>query len=90
MRKTILLTLSVICCTILATGCSKFNKLLKSNDYETIYASAFKYYDEGKLKRALTCFEQVEEPFRGTRTAPLSNCGHHPVRYQPFAILHSS
>ena len=66
MRKTILLTLSVICCTILATGCSKFNKLLKSNDYETIYASAFKYYDEGKLKRALTCFEQVEEPFRGT------------------------
>ena len=29
-------------------------------------------------------------PASGTRTAPLSNCGHHPVRYQALARLNSS
>ena len=70
MRKTILLTLSVICCTILATGCSKFNKLLKSNDYETIYASAFKYYDEGKLN---TSNRTTSRPAPNSSTSSAAN-----------------
>jgi len=64
-KALILLTLSVI----FATSCSKYQKLLKSTDYEEKYQMAFVYYHQGDFYRAIQLFDQVTPFFRGTDRA---------------------
>jgi outer membrane protein assembly factor BamD len=47
------------------TGCSDYQKLLKSNDYEKKYETAVNLYEEGDYYRALQLFDQVIPVFRG-------------------------
>lgn len=48
------------------TGCSKFNKLLKSSDVEAKYAEALRLYDTEKYSRAFTLFDNVLPALIGT------------------------
>jgi outer membrane protein assembly factor BamD len=54
---------------ILATSCSKYQRLLKSTDYEEKYQSAFAYYNQGDHYRAIQLFDQVIPFYRGTERA---------------------
>jgi outer membrane protein assembly factor BamD len=65
-KKIILLALFA---GLLATSCSKHQKLLKSTDYEEKYQMAFVYYNQGDYYRAIQLFEQVIPFFRGTERA---------------------
>lgn len=50
---------------ITLAGCSDYQKLLKSNDYEKKYETAVNLYEEGDYYRALQLFDQVIPVFRG-------------------------
>lgn len=54
---------------LLATSCSKYQRLLKSTDYEEKYQSAFVYYNQGDNYRAIQLFDQVIPFYRGTERA---------------------
>lgn len=54
---------------LFATSCSKYQKLLKSTDYEEKYQMAFVYYNQGDYYRAIQLFDQVMPFFRGTDRA---------------------
>ncbi len=61
------------------TGCSNFQKLLKSNDYNFVYNEALKYYDKKDYFRAQSLFENLENVFKATDKADkilyyLANC----------------
>lgn len=49
---------------ILVSGCSEFQKLLKSNDYELKYQSALKYYEKGDYFKARSLFEGLENVYK--------------------------
>ncbi len=51
---------------LVATGCSKYQKLLKSQDYELWYAEAMKYYEKEDYTRAATLLGQLVNIYRGT------------------------
>ncbi len=61
-RKWVLLLLLPI---IALAGCSDYQKLLKSNDYEKKYEKAVELYNEGDYYRALQLFDQVIPVYRG-------------------------
>jgi outer membrane protein assembly factor BamD len=65
-RKIILLSLLTV---LFATSCSKYQRLLKSTDYEEKYQMAFAYYQQGDYYRAIQLFDQVIPYFRGTERA---------------------
>lgn len=48
------------------TSCSKYNKLLKSQDVELKYEKALEYYAEEDYQRALPLFEELIAVTRGT------------------------
>lgn len=50
-------------------GCSQYQKLLKSQDYELWYTKAMEYYQEEDYTRASTLFEQLVSIYRGTDKA---------------------
>lgn len=50
-------------------GCSKYQRLLKSDDYSAKYDAAIVYYDKGKYERALPLLEELVPLFRGTEKA---------------------
>lgn len=54
---------------LLATSCSKYQRLLKSTDYEEKYQMAFVYYKQGDYYRAIQLFDQLIPFFRGTDRA---------------------
>lgn len=51
---------------ILATSCSKFNKVLKSNDYEYKLKMAGEYYDKKLYRQSQVLFEELFPVFKGT------------------------
>lgn len=51
------------------SSCSKYNKLLKSTDYEAKYAAALNYYNAKKYYQALQLFEELISIFKGTSRA---------------------
>lgn len=51
---------------IINSGCSKYQKLLKSQDYEQWYTEAMKYYEEEDYTRAATLMGQLVNIYRGT------------------------
>lgn len=50
-------------------GCSKYQRLLKSDDYSAKYEAAVALYDKGKYERALPLLEELVPLFRGTDKA---------------------
>jgi len=56
-----------ICLAI--TGCSKFDKLLNSNDYATKYEAAMRYYNENSFSKAIQLFENLTLHYRGKENA---------------------
>ena len=54
---------------LLFPSCSKYQQLLKSNDYEEKYQMAFVYYNQGDYYRSIQLFDQVLPFYRGTDRA---------------------
>ncbi len=54
---------------LVITGCSDYQKLLKSNDYDKKYKQAVEFYEEGDYYRALQLFDQVIPVYRGKERA---------------------
>ncbi len=50
-------------------GCSKYQRVLKSNDFEKKFEMAMAYYDNGKYQKAFPLFEELITIFRGTSKA---------------------
>ncbi len=61
--------LFILLTSLIFTSCSKYQKLLKSNDQELKLAKAYEYYNEKDYFRALQLFEQVLPYYRGTAKA---------------------
>ncbi len=59
------LTLIIFSLFIL-TGCSEYNKVLKSTDVEYKYTKAKEYFDEGEYSKALSLFDELGTLFRGS------------------------
>lgn len=53
----------------LFTGCSEYQKLVKSSDYALKYEKAKEYYNKKKYSKALTLFEELLTIYRGTTKA---------------------
>lgn len=54
---------------IVFAGCSKYQRILKSNDFEKKFDMAKVYYDNGKYQKAFPLFEELITVFRGTSKA---------------------
>jgi outer membrane protein assembly factor BamD len=63
LQKAALLFILVISLSV--SSCSKYNRLLKSNDYELKYNKAIEYYEKQKYANALTLFEELITIYRG-------------------------
>lgn len=63
-----LLLLSVVL-MLFAASCSKYQRLLKSTDYEEKFQMAFLYYEQGDYQRAIQLFDQIIPYYRGTERA---------------------
>lgn len=64
--KTIL-NIFVICLAL--TGCNKFDKVLKSNDYDLKYQEAMRYYNDNSYSKAIQLFENLTMHYRGRENA---------------------
>ncbi len=51
---------------IIASSCSNYSKMMKSNDYDLMYEAALDYYDQKDYYHAMNLFEQVVAAYRGT------------------------
>lgn len=51
---------------VMATGCSEYTKLLKSQDREKMYKMALEYYGQKKYHKAVSLFDEVSPYFTGT------------------------
>ncbi|MCF8258132.1 MAG: outer membrane protein assembly factor BamD [Flavobacteriales bacterium] len=67
LRKALPALLLIVAVTI--SGCSKYQKILKSNDFEKKYEMAQLYYDNGKYQKAFPLLEELITVFRGTAKA---------------------
>ncbi len=61
--------ISLLLGTAFLFGCSDYQKLLKSDDYEKKYEKAVELYNEGDYYRALQLFDQVIPVYRGKEEA---------------------
>jgi outer membrane protein assembly factor BamD len=66
MQKLVLIAIFVLA---ILSGCSEFQKALKSKDYEYKYQKAVEYYDEGDWYRSQSLINDVLPVFRGTKKA---------------------
>ena len=66
LKKTVFL---LILTGLFAVSCSKYQKLLKSTDYEEKFQMAFVYYQQGDYHRAIQLFDQIIPYYRGTDRA---------------------
>lgn len=58
--------LFTVVASLLLASCSGYNKLLKSNDTDTKYSEAMRYYGLKKYQRAITLFDNVSPQLIGT------------------------
>jgi outer membrane protein assembly factor BamD len=56
----------VVFAAVLTASCSKFNKVLKSTDYDYKLKMAQEYYDKKKYKQAQTLYEELFPIYKGT------------------------
>lgn len=61
--------ISILLGTAFLFGCSDYQKLLKSDDYEKKYEKAIEYYNQEDYYRALQLFDQVIPVYRGREEA---------------------
>ncbi|MBK3515871.1 outer membrane protein assembly factor BamD [Carboxylicivirga marina] len=61
--------LIVVILGLVGTGCSKYQKLLKSQDYELWYTEAMQYYEKEDYTRSATLLGQLVNIYRGTDKA---------------------
>jgi len=64
--------LTLIAFTLILIGfssCGRFQKLLKSNDYEEKYAMALEFYENEEYNKTLQLFDQISPIYRGTDKA---------------------
>jgi outer membrane protein assembly factor BamD len=54
---------------VLLSSCSKYEKLLKSNDYEKKFQAAIKYYEDRNYAKAYPLLEEMVGLYRGTEKA---------------------
>ncbi|MBI9061202.1 MAG: outer membrane protein assembly factor BamD [Marinilabiliaceae bacterium] len=54
-------------------GCSQYQRLIKSQDYELWYTKAMEYYQEEDYTRASTLFSELINIYRGTDKAEIIN-----------------
>lgn len=54
---------------LLISGCSGYEKLLKSSDYVLKYEKAVEYFENEEYVRAATLFDQIATVYRGTTKA---------------------
>ncbi len=54
---------------LVLVSCSKYNRLLKSTDFELKYQKAIEYYDEGDYNKALPLLEELLTLYKGTDKA---------------------
>ncbi len=54
---------------IIFSGCSEYQKLVKSSDYSLKFEKAKEYYNKKKYSKALTLFEELLTIYRGTSKA---------------------
>jgi outer membrane protein assembly factor BamD len=66
LKKTYIILLLLV---IIAAGCGKHQKLVKSSDNEAKYAAAMDYYEEKDYYRALQLFQQLVNFYQGTEKA---------------------
>jgi len=69
MNKGFLHTATLFCLLLLASGCSNFQKLLKSNDVTRKYEAALKYYEDKEYYRASQLLDQITPLLTGTDKA---------------------
>jgi len=58
---------------LIFSSCSKYQKLLKSSNYDLKYEMAVKYYEKGDFTRAYNLLEELQGIFRGTAKAEKVN-----------------
>lgn len=63
------ISLILLVFTILLTGCSNYNRILKGNDMDAKMDAAVRYYNKGDYYKALPLFEELITVYRGTRKA---------------------
>jgi len=62
--------LSIAFCLLVAlSSCSKYNRILKSTDYNKKYDAAVAYYEQKEYTKALALFEELVSVYRGTSKA---------------------
>jgi outer membrane protein assembly factor BamD len=66
LKKTYIILLLLV---IVAAGCGKHQKLVKSSDNESKYAAAMDYYEKKDYYRALQLFQQLVNFYQGTEKA---------------------
>lgn len=59
----------VITGLVLVSGCSGYEKLLKSSDYAMKFDKAMEYYENGEYVRSGTILDQIATVYRGTTKA---------------------
>jgi len=59
----------VVVFVLLLSGCSDYNKVVKSTDYEFKYKKALEYYEDGEYARASTLLKELINIVRGTSRA---------------------
>ncbi|MDX5422829.1 MAG: outer membrane protein assembly factor BamD [Hymenobacteraceae bacterium] len=69
MKRGFIHTVALAGLLLVATGCSNFQKLLKSNDVEKKYQAALEYYQKEDYYRANQLLEQVSPLLTGSETA---------------------
>ncbi len=61
--------LTVLTVSLFFSGCSKYQRLLKSDDYEMKYKKTVEYYEDEKYFKAYPLIEELIAVFRGTARA---------------------
>ncbi len=69
MNKGFLHTAVLFCVLLLVSGCSNFQKLLKSNDVTKKYEAALKYYEKEEYYRSSQLLDQITPLLAGTDKA---------------------
>lgn len=63
------MALVLLSVTLVFTSCSKYQKILKSNDYEKKLGMAKVYFDQKKYAKAFPLFEELVNFYKGTARA---------------------
>ncbi len=67
---------ALLLCAVVAVGCSKFNKALKSTDLDLKLRTAQEYYDEAQYEKALPLLEELVSLTRGSSMSERVNYLH--------------